>query len=77
MTTTWERGRPARTKPGTASPISPASINRERCRSWTDCVKDVTGLYLITPPLRGSRRSRAARRRLMRWGVETEPPGDR
>ena len=24
----------------------------------------------ITPPLRGSRRSRAARRRLMRWGVE-------
>ena len=25
----------------------------------------------ITPPLRGSRRSRAARRWLMRWGVET------
>ena len=24
----------------------------------------------ITPPSRGSRRSRAARRRLMRWGVE-------
>ena len=29
----------------------------------------------ITPPLRGSRRSRAARQRLMRWGVEAEPPG--
>ena len=35
------------------------------------CVKDVTSLYLrITPPWRGSRRSRAARRRLMRWGVD-------
>ena len=29
----------------------------------------------ITPPLRGSRRSRAARRRLMRWGVEGGPSG--
>ena len=26
----WERGRPARTKPGAASPISPTWINRER-----------------------------------------------
>ena len=42
------------------------------------CVKDVPGLYpLITPPLRGSRRSRAARRRLMRWGVEANPPAPR
>ena len=31
MTTSWERGRPARTRPGTASPISPTSINREGC----------------------------------------------
>ncbi len=29
----------------------------------------------ITPPLRGSRRSRAARRWLMRWGVETGHSG--
>ena len=28
----------------------------------------------ITPPLRGSRRSRAARRRLMRWGVSSCTP---
>ena len=27
----------------------------------------------ITPPLRGSRRSRAARRRLMRWGGGSAP----
>ncbi len=33
------------------------------------CVKDVPGLYRkITPPLRESRRSRAAKGRLMRWG---------
>ena len=39
-------------------------------------VKDVCGLYqLITPPLRGSRRSRAGRRRLMRRGADAEPKG--
>ena len=30
MTTSWERGRPARTRPGTASAIPLTSINRER-----------------------------------------------
>ena len=30
MKACWERGRPARTKPGTASAISPTWINRER-----------------------------------------------
>ena len=30
MTTSWERGRPARTRLGTASTLSPTSINRER-----------------------------------------------
>ena len=30
MKASWERGRPARTKPGPASPISPTWINRER-----------------------------------------------
>ena len=30
MTASWERGRPARTMPGTASAISPTWINRER-----------------------------------------------
>ena len=30
-------------------------------------------MLIITPPLRGSRRSRAARRRLMRWGVDAGP----
>ena len=30
MMASWERGRPARTKLGTASPISPTWINRER-----------------------------------------------
>ena len=29
MTTSWERGRPARTRPGTTAAISPSSINRE------------------------------------------------
>ena len=29
----------------------------------------------ITPPLRGSRRSRAAKRRLMRWGTDAGRPG--
>ena len=30
LTASWERGRPARTKPGTASAISPTWMNRER-----------------------------------------------
>ena len=33
------------------------------------CGRDARAPRAITPPLRGSRRSRAARRRLMRWGV--------
>ena len=33
MTTPWERGRPARTRPGTASPVSATSINPE----WRHC----------------------------------------
>ena len=35
----------------------------------TGCGRDSRAPRAITPPLRGSRRSRAARRRLMRWGV--------
>ena len=35
MRTSWERGRPARTRPATATPISPTSINRGRRRSRT------------------------------------------
>ena len=96
MKASWERGRPARTKPGTASAISPTWINRERRHgspsAWpmlfpptgwlpaashgssaaakgTGCGRDARAPRAITPPLRGSRRSRAARRRLMRWGV--------
>ena len=35
------------------------------------CVKDECGLSQeITPPLRGSRRSQAEWRRLMRWGAD-------
>ena len=91
MMASWERGRPARTKPGPASPISPTWINRERRHAppsawpmrflptgWlpaashsssaatkgTGCGRDAR------VPRRGSRRSRAARRRLMRWGVD-------
>ena len=97
MMASWERGRPARTKPGPASPISPTWINRERRHAppsawpmrflptgWlpaashsssaatkgTGCGRDARAPRAITPPLRGSRRSRAARRRLMRWGVD-------
>ena len=33
------------------------------------CGRDARAPRAITPPLRGSRRSRAVRRRLMRWGV--------
>ena len=96
MKACWERGRPARTKPGTASPISPTWINRERRHgspsAWPmlfpptgwlpaashgnsaaakgrGCGRDARAPRAITPPLRGSRRSRAARRRLMRWGA--------
>ena len=96
MKASWERGRPARTKPGTALAISPTWINRERRHgspsAWpmgfppagwlpaashgspaagkgTECGRDARAPRAITPPLRGSRRSRAARRRLMRWGV--------
>ena len=92
----WERGRPARTKPGTATAISPTCNNRERrlgfpfawpmrfpptgwlpaashgssaAAKGTACGRDARAPRAITPPLRGSRRSRAARRRLMRWGV--------
>ena len=95
MMASWERGRPARTKPGPASPISPTWINRERRHAppsawpmrflptgWlpaashsssaatkgTGCGRDARAPRAITPPLRGSRRSRAARRRLMRVG---------
>ena len=35
----------------------------------TGCGRDARAPRAITPPLRGSRRSRAARRRLMRWGA--------
>ncbi len=38
------------------------------------CVKDVPGFYpRIAPPSRRSRRSRAARRRQMRWGCKPGP----
>ena len=68
-----------RRRPGSAGvPPAPAwhsyvyllHVDQPRTAPLPDhCVKDVPGLYpLITPPLRGSRRSRAARRRLMRWG---------
>ena len=91
-----ERGRPARTKPGTALPISPLGSTgngamallrpgRWGSRPQGGCLQHRTKAQrrpkgqdaggtpraprAITPPLRGSRRSRAARRRLMRWGV--------
>ena len=96
----WERGRPARTRPGTASAFS---------RTWIDptapwlsfdpavavpadvvaackvalmlsnphkeqgCGRDARAPRPITPPLSGSRRSRAVGRRLMRWGVNADP----
>ena len=76
----WERGRPARTRPGTASAFS---------RTWIDptapwlsfdpavkeqgCGRDARAPRPIAPPLSGSRRSRAVGRRLMRWGVNADP----
>ena len=76
MKTTWERGRPARTRPAQLH-LPPPRRSTGTAPFPDHCVKDVPGLYLITPPLRGSRRSRAARRRLMRWGVEASPPAPR
>ena len=43
MKTTWERGRPARTIPGAATPVSPTSINRRTTPFPDPCAKDVSG----------------------------------
>ena len=86
-----ERGRPARTMPGTTSPISATWIDRQRRRESPRAlplrftpkgrlpackiVPTLRNLHpggtpalpgAITPHWRGSRRSRATRRRLMR-----------
>ena len=67
--------------PGTAATWSvipaPAGYMRGQAPAGIQCggTEQVTSLSSlrsrrpITPPLRGSRRSRAAKRRLMRWGV--------
>ena len=53
MTTTRERGRPARTSPAQLTSTSPTSINPAPFPDH--CVKDAPGLYpIITPPLSGS-----------------------
>ena len=99
MRASWERGRPAHTKSGTASAISPTLDQRSQ-NDAADTPLIVThgtrrlppsgstagsalsptppqggsdtgapyASLISLPPLRGSRRSRAARRRLMRWG---------
>ena len=46
-----------------------ASHSSSAAATGTGCGRDARAPRVITPPLRGSRRSRAARRRLMRWGV--------
>ena len=60
--------------PGTAAP-SPARLGTSLELPWPHpppgrraaCASQTS--FTITPPLRGSRRSQAARRRLMRWGA--------
>ena len=87
----WERGRPARSTPTwrpryrgspSARPLRFPPTWWLPAKSWklsdpTGCGRDARAPREcpITPPLRGSRRSRAARRRLMRWGVDAGPPG--
>ena len=66
MTISWERGRPARTRLGTASPISPTSVNRERhhCSpsAWpADAVPaDRVAACRIAPKLSGRQAANAA-----------------
>ena len=81
MKTTWERGRPARTRLGTASPTSPTSINRNGAVPGSLC-KGCSRFVPYHSPLEGESqkpsrqakadavggRDQAARRRLMRWG---------
>ena len=97
MKSPWERGCPARTRPGTASAIFP-HCDQPGTAPWLSvglAVAVPAGLVAgcsiagklsdgqrhkdggetpalpgVTPPLRGSR---AARRRLMRWGGEPTP----
>ena len=61
MTTSWERGRPARTRPGTASLVSPTSINRE----WRHCSPSA---WLMGSPPTGSLPA-ASIARLARRGI--------
>ena len=75
MTTSWERGRPARTGPAQLRLSLPLRSTGNGTVPGLLCKGCSRFVPPITPPLRGSRRSRAARRRLMRWGVKAGPPG--
>ena len=64
-------GAPAPLAPSPSPSSSPIKGEETKRRAGEE--KDTGSPLKITPPLRGSRRSQAARRRLRRWGAQGHP----